>query len=309
VAFKLKPKEISDVVKTEFGFHIIQTTERQEARLKPFEEVKDQIQKEMVKQQVMDKIQQIGDQVRAAAAKNPENLEQIAQQFNVNFYKVEKAAPGDPLPSIGNVTDFSDAMFSTAKKKGDVTDLIQAPGNKLVVGVLDEIIPSRQAELSEVESQIRNSIQSERAQRMLSERSAAIMEKTRAAGGDLRKAAADMKLTVATTNEFGPDGNAEGIGGAQPLGEAFRRDVGTVFGPINVAGVNYICKVVGKVPADMSKLESQRYDLLLKLKSKKAQGERRDVFQDGLIQYLKAKGVVKIHDNMIKRLVDSFKST
>ena len=39
-AFALKPKEMSGVVTTQFGYHIIQVTERQAARVKPFEEVK-----------------------------------------------------------------------------------------------------------------------------------------------------------------------------------------------------------------------------------------------------------------------------
>ena len=43
VAFGLKPGEISDPVKTQFGWHVIKVTEKKPAGTVPFEEVKDQI--------------------------------------------------------------------------------------------------------------------------------------------------------------------------------------------------------------------------------------------------------------------------
>ncbi|HUQ93732.1 MAG TPA: peptidylprolyl isomerase [Bryobacteraceae bacterium] len=306
-AFGLKPKEISGVVKSEFGYHIIQTTEKEEARLKPFEEVKETIAKEQVKQKVYDRMQTIGDQVRAALMKNPGAAEQIAQEYNIQYVKVENGAQGDTHPQLGASSEFDATLFAL-KGKGEVTEVVTTQSNKLAIAVLDGILPARQAEMNEVEAQIRTTLITERAQRLLADRSTQALQKVKDMGGDLKKAAAALKLEAKTTPEFGRDGQAEGIGAANYLDQAFQSNVGTVFGPVNVSGNNFICKVVSKSAPDMSKLAEQRYDLLLRLKGNKAR-ERKDLFEDGLLQHLKQKGIVKIHQDTVKRLVESYKNS
>lgn len=305
-AFALKVNEISDVVKSQFGFHVIQTTGKEEARLKPFEEVKDQIVKDRQKQQVYDRMTAAADQARAAVAQTPDNAEQIARQHNMYFTKIEKAGRGEALPQTGQSMELSDAIFEM-KKKGEVTPVVQVPGNKLAIAILDEVYPERQAEMAEVENQIRQSLLSERSQKVMTDKAQQVMTKTREFQGDLRKAAAALGHELKTTPEFGRDGAAEGIGAAQYVDEAFRRDVGVVFGPITANNSQFVCRIAGKTPADMGKLAEQRFDLLLKLKQKKAQ-ERKDLFEDGLLEHLKKSGEVKIHQDVVKRLVDAFKN-
>ncbi len=65
-AFALQPKQISDVVTTDYGYHIIQGIEKESARLKPFDEVKGMLADELRKQGVADKMQSMGDQLQAA---------------------------------------------------------------------------------------------------------------------------------------------------------------------------------------------------------------------------------------------------
>src|SRR5690606_13029030 len=47
MAFKLKNGEVSDPVRTQFGFHVIKVTDRRDARLVPFEEVRPMLEEQM----------------------------------------------------------------------------------------------------------------------------------------------------------------------------------------------------------------------------------------------------------------------
>jgi len=54
VAFTLQPGEVSDPVRTRFGFHVIKVEERRAAEVVPFEDVKDQLREKLLRGQ-MDK--------------------------------------------------------------------------------------------------------------------------------------------------------------------------------------------------------------------------------------------------------------
>ena len=78
----MQPKQISDMVTTPYGYHIIQCLEHEPARVKPFDEVKAALADELKKQGVTEKMQSLGDQIRAALEKSPGSAEAIAKQFN-----------------------------------------------------------------------------------------------------------------------------------------------------------------------------------------------------------------------------------
>ena len=66
--FTLKPGESSDLVKTTYGYHMMQVVQQDAGGLKPFDEVKGELAAQWKKQRVNDLMQQISDKAQAAAA-------------------------------------------------------------------------------------------------------------------------------------------------------------------------------------------------------------------------------------------------
>jgi len=93
VAFALKPGEISDVVKTQYGYHIIMVTERKEGEPKPFDQVKEQIRATLRNRALQDQVQGHFDQLKKDA------------HLKINDEALAKlnpppTAPGQPLPPV-----------------------------------------------------------------------------------------------------------------------------------------------------------------------------------------------------------------
>lgn len=301
-AFALKPKEFSGVVATEYGFHILQVLEKEQARLKPFEEVKDGLALEWKKQQVYETVQRLADQAHELAVKNPAEAEQIAQKLGIDVVKVDKAGPGDPVPEFGVSADFEAAVAGL--RKNNVTGVLQAPGNKLIVAVVTDVFPARPAELSEAEGRIRAMLTSQKLAQTVERKANEALAK--AAGGDLKAVAQSMGLEVKSTQEFTREGSADGIGPAISVYQAFDLPAGSVFMPGPIGSDRLICKVAAKVPADMGKLAEQRETIARALRENKLK-RRTDLLEDSLRNALFKEGKLKVHQDTVNRLFESYR--
>ena len=303
-AFSLKKNEISNLVKTEYGFHILQVLDREEPKVKTFEDVKAELAVEMRRQQVQARMEQAAEQARAELAKAPKNAAAIAAKYNLNHYTVQEARPSDPLQEIGVNQDFSSAVFSL--QPGGVTNGIVIGNNKIAIGVLQGITPVRNAELNEVENGIRAQLTEQKAFEILSAKAKEVEGMVKA-GGDLKAIAKAVGGEVKTSDEFTRDGNIQAVGSATYFAELFEKPAGSLSGPHNISGQVAVARLVSKTDADMSKLATERPNLITGIKGRKAQ-ERKDLFEDGLVNRLIDKGKVKINQDIIRRLIDSYRA-
>ena len=152
-AFALKPMELSPVVTSSLGYHIIQVLAKDPARVKPFDEVKASLADEMKKENLADKVQATADQVRAALEKSPGSADQVAKQFGAELIPVNDAAAGDALPSLGVAPEIDGALAGL--QPNQVSPVLSLPADRLAVVVLKSSTPGRLSTFDEVKDRLR----------------------------------------------------------------------------------------------------------------------------------------------------------
>ena len=304
-AFSLKKNEISNPIKTEYGFHIIQVLDREDPKVQGFDEVKGELATEMRRQQVQPRLEAAAEQARAELSKNPKNAAAIAAKYNLSHYAVQEARAGDPLQEIGGAQDFSSSLFALPAV-GGVTNAIVAGNNKLAIGVLTGITPPRPSELSEVETAIRGQLTEQKSSELLTAKQKEV-ESLVKSNADLKAIAKAVGGEVKTSEDFTRDGAAQGVGSGTYFADLFGKAPGAMTGPHNISGQVVVARLNAKSDADMGKMAAERINLVTAIKGRKAK-ERLDLFEDGLVNRLIDKGKIKINQDVIRRLIDSYRA-
>ena len=134
-AFSLKKGEISGLVKTSYGYHIIKVDDIKEKKVKPFDEVKAQIDGIMRHNRTMDMADEKGlsliDQLPYDV-----NLKQFAADHDEPYGSTEFFSRSEPAPLVSGNSKLIETLFSL--EKGDTTDLVEQNDEYYIMQMIDK---------------------------------------------------------------------------------------------------------------------------------------------------------------------------
>lgn len=183
---KLKQGEISGVVESEFGYHIITVTRVIPAAVKRLDEVKGEIAAELKKAKMSKKFSELAEVFGDTVYEQSDSLQPVADKLKLKVETVNNLSR-NPAPELGDVpynnAKFLQAIFSDdALKNKRNTEAVEVAPSTLVAGRVVEYKPAAKRPLAEVDALIRQRVAMEEAAKLAQKAGEAKIAAVKASG-------------------------------------------------------------------------------------------------------------------------------
>jgi len=295
-AFSLPKGQISDLVRTNFGFHILRIDDKQDAHLKSIDEVRSQIEPVLKQQKAQQAGQTLATQVRDEA--KTKGLDAAAAAHSLTVVNSDYIARRDLLPGVGPAPQFMDALFLATDKTGvEVASASQG----FVVYQLEGVKPQATPAFDEVKTKLEDEFKNERAATLLSQKTQELSDRARNEH-DLKKVAQQMGATIKTSDFVGPDGQVPDIGSMSgQASAAFGLKAGEISGPINSGSNGAVLQLLETQAPPDTDYAAKRDAIREKLMQQKQQ-EVFGLYIDNLRDRMEKAGKIKVNQQEMKAL-------
>jgi peptidyl-prolyl cis-trans isomerase D len=294
VAFAMKPGDVSDVVKTQFGFHIIKLVDKKGGTTRSLDDVRAQITEQL-------KFRRAQEAVEAQARtlegkiKRPADFEQVAKGSGYTVQESGFFTREEPIPGIGAAPAVAQAAFQL--KDGEVSRAINSARGPVIVtvtGKRDPYVPP----LDEVKDKVKNDVIQERAKELSRQRANEIAATLRSAK-DFTAAAKAQGLEPKNTELIARDSAIPDVGVSPEIDKvAFSLPVGGVSEPITAGTGTVIIRVADRHEVTPEEFRQGRDAFREQLLS-----ERRGQFFGAYMNKVKQKMTIEVNDEVLRRVV------
>jgi len=300
-AFGLPKGAVSDLVKTQYGFHIIKVLDRENARTKSFEEVRDSILKPVLDDKVNTEAGNISDQMAAAVRQSDrQSLDDLAKKFHLDLGETPPVAITDPIPQLGNSSDLHQALFEL--RPGQLGAPIQVDAGFVILTPKD-ILPAHAGTLTEVHDQVLADYQREKSVDLARTRDQELAKRA-STGESFDQAAKALGVEVKVSDAFAHNGSIPDVGSAKQLQDAFTMAVGQVSKPQQLGDNWVVYRVASHDAANPADLVQQKNDIQTQLVQTK-QNAAYEAFRAALLDRLKKEGKLTVNAEAVSRLTKS----
>ena len=156
--FAMKKGEISDVVESDFGYHIILLTDIKTPRQPSFEELRPSLEAELKQQQAQRKFAEVAEAFTNSVYEQPDSLKPVADSLKLKIQTAEGVTrvPGPGASGPLANPKFLEALFANDSVEGKRnTSAIEVGPSQLVAGRISTYFPTRTLPLQEVSDRAR----------------------------------------------------------------------------------------------------------------------------------------------------------
>jgi peptidyl-prolyl cis-trans isomerase D len=292
-AFALGKGQISDLVRTQYGFHIIKVEEVREAGAPPFEQVREQVAAKMAAAAARAAVSARVEQINEALADG--EFDEVASTHGLSVRTTELVPREGPLPGPAARPEVAETLFTLAE--GEVSELMRQGEDYWVYKLLSKnasAVPSFEEARADVE---RDLLAAQARERALGEGRLRLEELRRGEQPD--KLAARFKgehreTAFFTRGDFVAEGGFKG----ELVQGAFDAPSGSFGGPVVTPdGRIVLYRVDGRIAAAREAFAAEKDAVVARLRNAK-----RDQLFESWLEDLRRVRAVKVNEALVGKL-------
>jgi peptidyl-prolyl cis-trans isomerase D len=292
-AFAMKAGEISDLVKTAFGFHIIKVVDNQPDSTRPLAEVRSEIEEQLKWQKAQAEAEKVAKSLEGTM-KTAGDLDRVGKERSLQMGETGLITAEEPVGTVGPQPELSSRLFTM--QEGEVTPAMRVASGWVfatVTGRQDAYVPK----LDEVRTRVSDDIKTEKAAELVKQRAAAIAADLRTAK-DFAAAVKRAGLEIKTSELIARGAAVPDLGISEAVdAAAFALPEGGVSDAISTPAATAIIRVVEKVAVTDTEIEQGRDQLREEMVNM-----RRDRFFGAYMQKAKKGLKISIREDTLARV-------
>lgn len=240
-AFSLAPGQISGLVHTKYGYHIIQTEEKQTAHTRPLDEVKPEITALLTRQNEGQQEQAFAQQLASEAAKS--GLAATAAAHHLQVTTTDFISQDAVLAGL---SDGSKLLTDAFQAKQGAAPQIASTGDAYAIYQVDGIQAAHAPDFASYKSHVLDDYREQQLPQLLAAKTTELASKAKAEN-DLAKAAKEVGATVKSSDLVGRDAQVPDVGALATVApQLFSLNAGQISDPINTGHTGVVAKLTDK---------------------------------------------------------------